>query len=85
MRRVAGPGSDRRNALPRVARARPAPGFTVGIECQQLAAAAFPQVQQRVLEQRQAARLGGGIGEDRVRQPLFELKANEPGGLLDRL
>jgi hypothetical protein len=66
-------------------RAAHAARLAVALEREHRPAAALPQLQQRVLQQRQRTRLGAGVLEDGVDQPLLELQPDPARRLLDRL
>jgi hypothetical protein len=59
-------------------------GPPVAAKRQRRAVALLPDLQQGVRKQREGARLGGNVGKDRVRQPVFECQPDAAGRLLDR-
>ncbi|MCA1698728.1 MAG: hypothetical protein LC790_07460 [Actinobacteria bacterium] len=60
-------------------------GLAVSVERQRPGGAAFPDLKQRVLKQRQRPRLSTHVGEDRVDEAGLQAQPSDVGGLVDRL
>ena len=71
----------------RAPRERPADAAAggVGLEGQEAAAAAAPELEQQVLEEGQGPRLVRDVGEDAPHEPGLQLQPGRPSRLLDRI